>query len=290
MTKRAAVAPGAPDVGPAGATPAAPGLYDDPHVYDVLFTPGTAAEVTGLERAAVRLGALRARATAGASGARAPLWLEPACGSGRYLRVLAARGYRVVGFDREPAMVEYTRATLARRGQDRHATLFAADMTRFADRVGVGVVDVAFNLLNTIRHLDTDRALQAHFREMARVLKPRGVYAIGLSLTPYGIDAPSEDVWRATRGGLHVEQVVQYVPPADREAGRAEGIYSHLTLERAGHAETRSSHYTLRTYDEAEWAAALRRSPFTAVDCVNERGRSIGPLVWPYGIQVLRRK
>ena len=39
MTKRAAVAPGAPDVGPAGATPAAPGLYDDPHVYDVLFTP-----------------------------------------------------------------------------------------------------------------------------------------------------------------------------------------------------------------------------------------------------------
>lgn len=295
MTKRPAGRQGK-GASPAEAASAAPGLYDDPHVYDVLFTPGTAAEVTGLERAAVRLGALGARRPAldapasRVASARAPLWFEPACGSGRYLRVLAARGYRVVGFDREPAMVDYTRVTLARRGFDRQATLFTADMTRFADRVGWGVVDFAFNLLNTIRHLDTDRALQAHFREMARVLKPRGLYAIGLSLTPYGVDAPSEDVWRATRGGLRVEQVVQYVPPADRAAGRAEGIYSHLRLERAGHSETRSSHYTLRTYDEAEWAAALRRSPFTPVDCVNERGRPIGALTWPYGIQILRRK
>ena len=52
--------------------------------------------------------------------------------------------------------------------------------------------------------------------------------------------------------------------------------------------EERSSRYTLRCYSPEEWAAQIERSPFEAVDCVNERGSSIGSLAWPYGIQMLQ--
>lgn len=268
------------------------GLYADPRVYDVLFTPGTAAEISGLERVAARHGGAGPRRRAGVPPRRT-VWLEPACGSGRYLRLLAARGYSVVGFDREPAMVAYTRDALARRRLDRRATLFVADMTRFADRVGEATIDVAFNLLNTIRHLDSDRALRAHFREMARVLKPGGLYAVGLSLTPSAGEEPTEDVFSAARGALRVEQVVQYLPPGHDPATpdpRSETVLSHLTVTSGGRTESRSSRYLLRCYDAAQWDAILDSVPFDAVDCVNERGTSIGELAWPYGIQVLRRR
>lgn len=266
-----------------------PGLYDDPRVYDVLFTPGTAAEVSGLERAFARHApaVLRGRAH------RNAVWLEPACGSGRYLRVIAARGGRVLGFDREPRMIAFAREVLLRRGLGRRATLFTADMTRFAASVRAGSVDLAFNLLNTIRHLDTDRALRAHFREMARVLRPGGLYAVGLSLTRYGDEDPSEDVFRAARGGLRVEQVVQYLPPGHDPAcadPRAETVLCHLTVTGGRRSDSRPSRYTLRCYDAAQWSAILETVPFDAVDCVNERGTSIGDLAWPYGIQILRRR
>src|SRR5512140_1066353 len=85
-------------------------LYADPLVYDILATPGTARELNVLQRIASRW-------VEGANAGREPRrWLEPACGTGRYLRLAAARGLRVTGFDASPAMVGYARATLARRG------------------------------------------------------------------------------------------------------------------------------------------------------------------------------
>ena len=60
-------------------------LYDDPAVYDILHTPGTAREIDVLEFI---------EATCGQPGGR---WYEPACGTGRYLRVAAGRGRRVGG-------------------------------------------------------------------------------------------------------------------------------------------------------------------------------------------------
>lgn len=190
-------------------------------------------------------------------------------------------------------MVAYAASRLARLGLDRRASLFTADMARFAERVGQGRVDLAFNFLNTIRHLDSDRALRAHFREVARVLKPGGLYAVGVSLSLYGQEEPTEDVFRAARGGLRVEQVVQYLPPGHDPVGtdpRAETVLSHLTVTKHRRGEVRSSRYPLRCYDSEEWSAILERVPFDAVDCVNERGTSIGELAWPYGVQILRRR
>ena len=50
------------------------GLYADPSLYDILHTPGTAAEVTAWRRS-------RRRLAAGTCD-RSRLWFEPACGTG----------------------------------------------------------------------------------------------------------------------------------------------------------------------------------------------------------------
>jgi SAM-dependent methyltransferase len=269
------------------------GFYDDAAIYDLLSTPGTAGEVDGLVRIARRY----ARTTAARRGG--PLaWLEPACGTGRYLRVLAARGERVCGFDSHPAMVAYSRALLRRRALTRRARVLQADMRCFAARAGVHRFDVAFNLFNTIRHLESDADLLAHLREVARALRPGGIYAVGLSFTRYGEDPVEEDVWEARRGKCTVRQVVQYLPPGTWTApgarttmriGRWERVVSHLVIERPAGVEHRDDTYSLRCYDAAQWLRVVGKSPFQVVASVDGTGRPLAERVTPYAVDVLQQ-
>lgn len=269
---------------------AAIGLYDDPAIYDLLFTPGTAAEVTGLER--IARGWVR---SAGAYRGAAPVWLEPACGTGRYLRVLAARGHRVCGFDRSPVMVDYARARLRRIGLARRARVFVATMQNFASELDAGGADFAFNPHNTIRHLDSDAAMLAHFESMAQVLRPGGIYAVGISLTDYAHERPDEDVWEARRGRVRVRQVVQYLPPGswsprEKVYARREIVISHLTIERASGVELRDATYSLRCYDSTQWQRLLDRSPLRRAGLADGRGRPLPARGSPYALELLERR
>lgn len=264
------------------------GIYDDPLVWDILNSPGTAAEASMLERLALRFGAARNR--------RRLVFLEPACGTGRYLRVLARRGHRVVGFDSSPTMIAYARRRLssAPRGRWR---LFEADLERFAGRMPSRSVDLAFNLHNSIRHLASDRAVRFHLRDIARVLRPGGIYALGISLSEYGRELPEEDTWTGRRGRTTVHQLVQYLPPgtapprlaARRAAGRTEWVVSHLALERPSGVEHRDAVYPLRCYDAGEWRRLLARSPLQHVATVNGFGDPIAARATPYAIDLLQR-
>jgi SAM-dependent methyltransferase len=265
-------------------------LYDDPLVYDVLFAPGTTGEVDALERIAGDW--VRTR-----GGART--WLEPACGPGRYLRVLARRGYAVIGFDRNSAMIAFARRRVAavwRGPRARAPRLFVADMTDFD--LGRRRADFAFNLFNTIRHLDSDAAMQAHFAAMARALRPGGVYAVGLSTSLYGREPMDEDVWEARRGGLRARQTVQYLPPGvleerppSRAHRRLERVVSHVRVERRGRrAEHRDSTYDLRCYDEGQWRRLVARSALVEIGAVDSAGRRIAPATSSYAIRLLVRR
>jgi SAM-dependent methyltransferase len=268
------------------------GFYDDPAIYDLLSSPGTAAEVEGLLSIARRYAGM----PAGRRG-RKLRWLEPACGSGRYLRALAARGDRVCGFDSHATMIAYARARGRRLGIERRARVVEADMRCFAALVGLSQFDVAFNLFNSIRHLESDAALLAHLREMARALRPGGIYAVGLSLTRYGLDPVEEDVWDARRGGCRVRQVVQYLPPgtgpesasAPVRPARFEQVVSHLAIERRSGTEHRDHTYRLRCYDEAQWRRVVGRSPLRWVASVDGSGRPYAGRPLPYAIDVLMR-
>ncbi|MCB9840957.1 MAG: class I SAM-dependent methyltransferase [Phycisphaeraceae bacterium] len=272
--------------------PAQQDFYADPAIYDILHTPGTAEEVDALLALCRRFvpRSKRQRAT------RTLTLLEPACGTGRYLRVLASRGHRAIGFDREGVMVEYAARRLERFGP--LASVFQADFETFADHLPPASIDVAFTPINSLRHLQTDRAMLAHFGQVARVLRPGGFYAVGLSITAYGVEEPSEDVWEGARGTCRVRQVVQYLPAPGRHGGgagggadaRSERVISHMTIFTPRGVREIDSTYSLRAYDLAQWRSLVDRSPLRIEAVVDEQGEDLALAPPGYGVFVLEAR
>lgn len=246
-------------------------------IYDILHTPGTGEEVDGLvaiEQRWSRPGRLRR------------CWLEPACGSGRYLRAARARGIDAIGFDINPDMIEYAGRRARRARGSASETYFVASMTNFAERLERPAT-FAINPINTIRHLDTDEQMLAHFEQMARVLGPGACYSVGMSISLYGHEQASEDVWRGTRGQCKVMQVVQFIPPRE---GRCEQVISHLTIERNGHVESRASAYALRTYSLDEWLELVERSALRLIATADMDGLPMEPPRMGYAMFLLGRR
>jgi len=240
------------------------GWYADPSIYDIISTPGTAQEVDMLADLSRRFG-LPARPGA--------TWLEPACGTGRYLRVIAGRGIEAVGFDLSPEMGAYARESLRRRGLAGKSRVFTAGMTNFSAAVAPGSIDFAFITDNTLRHLGSDADMLSHLAAVARALKPGGVYAVGISLSVYGDEAPDEDTFTATRGACRVTQVYNYLPPGTGGLPpRSERVISHLMIERPRGVEHRDSVYDLRCYDSRQWSRLLARSDFAKLASVDRLG------------------
>jgi hypothetical protein len=164
---------------------------------------------------------------------------------------------------------------------------FVSDMGSFVGRsCPEGSCGFAFCTINSIRHLMSDEALLAHLAEVRRALVPGGVYAVGLSVTAYGGEEPSEDTWTGARGKCRVTQVVQYEPATAAE--RVERVFSHLTVERGEREEHYDSAYGLRSYSLEEWRAVIGRSGFEVLGVVDEEGEDweageTGYRVWVLG-------
>ncbi|MFG0285847.1 MAG: class I SAM-dependent methyltransferase [Phycisphaerales bacterium JB039] len=260
-------------------------FYDDPSLYDILHAPGVAREVDGLQRIERRFGP-----------PRPGVWLEPACGTGRYLRVAARRGRRVIGFDLSEEMIAYARRRVERLGPEveRRTRLFVADMATFDQqpamrRAGRGRITFAFNLINTFRHLESTPAALGHLEAMRRTLAPGGIYVLGISLAAYGSEQPSEELWEARRGRTQVRHVAQYLPPSP--GGRFEMAHNILVVSRPGREdEVRASKFRLRTYSASQLERLVRRAGFEVAGHVDERGSDI-PVVEPgYGLWALRAR
>ncbi|OAB63179.1 hypothetical protein AY599_15855 [Leptolyngbya valderiana BDU 20041] len=257
------------------------GFYDQPLLYDVLHAAGTAAEIDGLQRLCERLGLDPAGP-----------WLEPACGSGRCVRAAVARGVRIAGFDASAEMIDYAQQRLEGADEGLYR-LGVATMEGFdAHALAPGWrFELAFNPINTIRHLESDRAVLDHLERVRRALRPGGVYAVGLSMSVYGVEQPSEDVWEGARGPLHVRQVVQYTP-ARGGRDRMEQVHNVLAVTRPGGSEIIPSHYELRSYDRAQWDALIEASGFELAGCADEAGAPMeppAPGAPGYAVWLLRR-
>ncbi len=258
------------------------GLYAQPALYDILYTPGTAAEIDALERIEQEhtQHALR----------RNRLWFEPACGTGRYLRVARGRGRRVAGFDRDERQLAYASGRLD--CPSRH--LFAADMVDFAVAFGrsglpSGRITFAFNPVNTLRHLPSDAAFVRHLTQMAGIMAPGSLYVVGLSLVDYELMFPEEDTWSGVRGRCQVSQLVNYLPPeAGTANARRERVISHLTVTRPTGEQHFDDTYDLHCCDRAQWHRLLRRAPVTWVASCDAKGRPLGERTLPYQLEVLR--
>jgi SAM-dependent methyltransferase len=261
-------------------------LYADPEIYDILHADGTASDVARFARVARRV-------SAGLRGVKQLRWLEPASGSGRYLLACAKRGDVAVGIDFSKEMVAYTLARAEAAGLSGvggvvgRMETFDLGKVEWAGKQGAGKngagkptafgkAHVVFNPINSIRHVATDSAMLKHLDRVRACLHADGVYIVGLSLSAYGLETVSEDVWVGKRGKTTVTQVVQYEPPdedARGAAGRRERVMSHLTIERGGVEEHRDSSYWLRTYNLQQWLGLVEKAKWRVAGTFDNTGK-----------------
>src|SRR6266480_2498833 len=161
--------------------------YDYPQYYDIAVQAYTGREADFIEAACRKYCRFDARRL-----------LEPACGSGRLITELAARGYQVTGFDISERALGYLRRRLARRRL--HAETFEAEMSDFRlDKP----VDAAYCTVNTFRHLLAEQAARSHLERIAACLRPGGIYILGLHLLS-DVDDDDPKRWTQQRGKTKV--------------------------------------------------------------------------------------
>jgi hypothetical protein len=155
--------------------------------------------------------------------------LEPMCGPGRLLRTMPGRA---VGLDITAPMV---------RRAARTNPVFRADAARFGIRGGV--FDLAYNLIDSFRHLRSEEEARGHLRCTAHALRTGAVYVLGLDING---DIPADthrESWEIEKEGRTVRGYVEGLGDAD-SATRTETM--HVAYEIDG--EPREFFYRVRTY------------------------------------------
>ncbi|TWU01549.1 class I SAM-dependent methyltransferase [Neorhodopirellula pilleata] len=180
-------------------------IYDHPKYYDLVFGADVAAEtkfILTCEEAFVTK-----------SQDQAKQWFfEPACGTGRLMYALLRKGYPVCGLDLNPKAVAFCNERLVRHGYSGSAIV--ADMCDFGvkDFKGVlppsrrkdGPVKVAFNTINSFRHVGSEAEARRHLECMAEIVRPGGIYLLGVHLTPTSVPPSETESWSARRGHLAI--------------------------------------------------------------------------------------
>jgi SAM-dependent methyltransferase len=217
--------------------------YDYPQYYDISFRDETRPEADFIEAACRKYCAFPVRRL-----------LEPACGTGRLVTELAARGYRMTGLDLNQPSLNYLNRRLVRRGL--RASIFSADMSDFHLPKPV---DAAFCTFDSFRHLSSEQAARGHLQCVADSLRPGGIYILGIHLLP--LDAAEECIerWSHCHGRTRVTVTLR-VLATDRRR-RVETLRVSL-LVRDGKKEVRLRHeFPLRMYTLAQFRRLLRAVP-----------------------------
>jgi SAM-dependent methyltransferase len=166
------------------------------------------------------------------------------CGEGRFSRLLAARGARVLGVDFSPALVARARRASRGRGNPRYA---AGDMTRLR-----GVPDAAFDRVVAYLSLVNLPSLHPAVAEAARVLRPGGRL----------VAVVSHPCFSTPEGGWEAE-----LPVVPRGAPRVRRLFvaryfgagrERFRFAPGFPAATTNYHHTLGEYVDALARAGLR--------------------------------
>lgn len=224
-------------------------LYDFPKYYDLIFGSDWKAEFDFLRDCFEK-------------HAKRPVKrvFEPATGTGRLLVKLGKAGYEVSGNDLSEKAVKFCNDRFERHGLPR--TAFVGDMADFTLKKKV---DAAFNMINSFRHLPSEKAAVAHLDCVAQALNKGGIYVLGLHLTPTDDDWTGEEEWHARRGNLSVISKL-WTTGFDRKA-RMEEL--NLTFD----IRTPTRHFVLkdkmhyRTYTRFQMKSLFKKVPaFEVVD------------------------
>jgi len=225
------------------ASPLQASWYDYPQYYDIAFRSETRLEADFIEAACRKYCPFTASRL-----------LEPACGTGRLVTAMAARGYRMTGFDLSQPSLEYLQRRLVRRGL--RAKTFLGDMTDF--RLA-SPVDAAYCTFDGFRHLLTEQAAHQHLESVASSLRPGGIYILGFHLLPMDASEECTERWTERHGRTQVTVTLR-VLTTDRRR-RIETLRVSL-LARTGAKELRLRHdFPFRMYTAGQFRRMLAGVP-----------------------------
>ncbi|NLY02316.1 MAG: class I SAM-dependent methyltransferase [Rhodopirellula sp.] len=217
--------------------------YDHPQYYDLAFRSETRPEADFFEAALRKYCSFRARRL-----------FEPACGTGRLVAEMAARGYRVSGFDLSEPSLCYLRRRLGRRGLEAEVT--RQDMADF--RLS-GVFDAAYCTFDSFRHLLTENSAQDHLQCVAKHLRPGGIYILGFHLLPPDASEECTERWTERHGGTQVTVTLR-VLATDRRR-RIETLRISLLARTASRVVRIRDEFGLRMYTAAGFRRLLAKTP-----------------------------
>jgi SAM-dependent methyltransferase len=217
--------------------------YDCPRLYDLAFRSETRPEADFIEAACRKYCSFPVRRL-----------LEPACGSGRLVAELAARGYRMTGFDQSAPALRYLRRRLARRGL--RAKVFQADM---ADFFVARPADAAYNTFDSFRHLLSERSARRHLECVADSLRPGGIYILGFHLLPPDASLECTERWTERHRKTQVTVTLR-VLEADRRK-RMEQVRISILARYGGTLTRLRDEFPLRLYTAAQVRKLLASVP-----------------------------
>lgn len=226
--------------------------YDYPAYYDLSMREDTPAETAFLADVGEKYCDFKVKT-----------FLEPACGTGRVLTQLAARGFQVLGYDQNEASLKYLRRRLRRRKLQDRCVIYTADMRDFTLPDGFSQVDVAYNLVNTFRCLLSEDDAVAHLRCVARALRSGGLYILALHLLPLDVDLSSTERWTQCHGNTQVTVTLRVLNASRKK--RVENLRMSM-LVRTGNGENRRElrlrdEFSFRMYTASEFLKMLKKVP-----------------------------
>ena len=217
-------------------------IYDHPKYYDLVFGADCAAEIKfilGMAAEYLKRPAKR--------------FFEPACGTGRLLYALARRGYSIDGLDLNAKAIDFCNARLERHGFEDRAMV--ADMSDFRLK---RKCDVAFNTINSFRHLATESAANGHMTSMGEAVRRGGLYLLGVHLTPTKAEPSEGESWSARRGHLAVNTHMWTNSRDSRK--RVERFGIRFDIHRPSGSLRIEDELVLRSYTNKQMATLIERS------------------------------
>jgi len=217
--------------------------YNYPLYYDIAFQGDTKREADFVEAACRKYCPFPVKKL-----------LEPACGTGRLVRELAARGYRLTGFDLNQPSLDFLKDRLAKR--DLRAKTFVGDM---ADFRLPSPVDAAYCTVNTFRLLLTEDAARRHLESVAGSLRPGGIYILGFHLLPLDASEECTERWTESAEGIRVTTTLR-VLATDRRR-RVETLRTSLLVREEGQEKRLRDEFQFRMYTAAQFRRLLDGVP-----------------------------
>ncbi|MCR9201023.1 MAG: class I SAM-dependent methyltransferase [Planctomycetaceae bacterium] len=215
--------------------------YDFPQYWDLAFGEDTKLEADFVEAAVRRYCSFSLSRV-----------YEPGCGGGRLVMELARRGYDVTGCDLSGPSIAWLQQQL--KAERLSAAVSVADMR---DPVpAASLHDAAYCFVNTFRHLLTEEDAVRHLRSVASMLRPGGLYLLGIHLLPPDADEEDEEAWQVTADDTTVDMQL-VVADCCRES-RLETLRFTMSVRHDAQKDQPNvfrSDYRMRLYDASQIAS-----------------------------------